>query len=71
MVLARGYLVLARGYLDWKVIDGPNGIFSISDGGKPGFFQNPGSGSNPGFEMNYLGFPGNSYLLRIGPSNFH
>ena len=26
-----------------------------SDGQKPEFFQNPGSGSNPGFDLNYSG----------------
>ena len=28
-----------------------------SDGGKPDFFQNPGSGSNPGFNLKTPGFP--------------
>ena len=29
----------------------------FSDGGKPDFFQNPGSGSNPGFNLKNPGFP--------------
>ena len=33
-----------------------------SDGGKPGFFQNPGSGSNPGFERKNPGFSGSDCL---------
>ena len=28
-----------------------------SDGGKPDFFQNPGSGSNPGFNLKNPGVP--------------
>ena len=34
----------------------------ISDGGKPEFFQNPGSGSNPGFERKNPGFSGSDCL---------
>ena len=32
-------------------------ILIFSDGGKPDFFQNPGSGSNPGFNLKNPGFP--------------
>ena len=38
----------------------------IRDGGKPDFFQNPGSGSNPGFEMKNPGFPvPTTYYLKV------
>ena len=32
-------------------------LVTIRDGGKPDFFQNPGSGSNPGFGLKNPGFP--------------
>ena len=40
------------------------------DGGKPGFFQNPGSGSNPGFEMENPGFPIPDIYLKTGVKIF-
>ena len=38
---------------NWRYffIDGFGIGILVSDGGKPDFFQNPGSGSNPGFPV--------------------
>ena len=36
---------------------------SISDGGKPEIFQNPGFGFNPGFEIKNPGFSGSKLVV--------
>ena len=43
----------------------PKSYYVVSrDGKNPGFFQNPDSISNPGFDLNYSGFSG-SYWFPI------